>query len=79
MPKPNSPQELNAEQSKHDRAGWFQVSAQCSEPVPPKASPWRLVLLGAPGVGKGTQAFLLNQRLKACHLSTGDLFRAASK
>ena len=38
---------------------------------------WRLILLGAPGVGKGTQAELLSQRLGACHLSTGDLFRAA--
>jgi adenylate kinase len=28
-------------------------------------------------VGKGTQAALLNQRLHACHLSTGDVFRAA--
>lgn len=37
---------------------------------------WRLVLLGPPGVGKGTQAQLLKQRLGACHLSTGDLFRA---
>jgi adenylate kinase len=35
------------------------------------------VLLGAPGVGKGTQAELLSQRLGACHLSTGDVFRAA--
>jgi adenylate kinase len=35
------------------------------------------VLLGAPGVGKGTQADLLHQRLGACHLSTGDVFRAA--
>jgi adenylate kinase len=38
---------------------------------------WRLVLLGAPGVGKGTQAELLNKRFGACHLSTGDIFRAA--
>jgi adenylate kinase len=36
-----------------------------------------LVLLGAPGVGKGTQASLLAARLGACHLSTGDVFRAA--
>ena len=35
-------------------------------------------MLGAPGVGKGTQADLLNQRLLACHLSTGDVFRAAA-
>jgi adenylate kinase len=41
-------------------------------------APWRLVLLGAPGVGKGTQAELLNEQLGACHLSTGDAFRAAA-
>jgi adenylate kinase len=35
------------------------------------------VLLGPPGVGKGTQAHLLHEALGACHLSTGDLFRAA--
>ena len=38
---------------------------------------YRLVLLGAPGVGKGTQAELLCERLGTCHLSTGDIFRAA--
>ena len=38
---------------------------------------WRIVLLGAPGVGKGTQAALLSRCLGACHLSTGDVFRAA--
>ena len=37
----------------------------------------RLVLLGAPGVGKGTQAELLCAKLGTCHLSTGDIFRAA--
>ena len=31
----------------------------------------------APGVGKGTQAALLSQSLGACHLSTGEVFRAA--
>ena len=39
--------------------------------------PHRLVLLGAPGVGKGTQAELLSERLGARHVSTGDIFRAA--
>lgn len=39
--------------------------------------PRRLVLLGAPGAGKGTQADLLHRRTGACHLSTGDVFRAA--
>jgi adenylate kinase len=36
-----------------------------------------LVLLGAPGAGKGTQAPLLASRLGLPHVSTGELFRAA--
>jgi adenylate kinase len=36
-------------------------------------------LLGAPGVGKGTQAALLRERFGACHLSTGDIFRNPGK
>jgi adenylate kinase len=64
---------------KNNRVAWLQgPSARCA-PVAKKRTPFRLVLLGAPGVGKGTQSDLLNQRLKACHLSTGDVFRAAGK
>jgi len=63
----------------NNRAAWLQgPSAKC-EAVPEIENPYRLVLLGAPGVGKGTQADLLRQSLRACHLSTGDVFRAASK
>jgi adenylate kinase len=37
----------------------------------------RLVLLGPPGVGKGTQAVRLARELSVPHLSTGDLLRSA--
>ncbi len=61
-----------------DRVAWIEgPSALCANVPSGSGAPWRLVLLGAPGVGKGTQADLLHQRLGACHLSTGDVFRAA--
>jgi len=63
---------------KKDRVAWLQGPAVRCEAAPESGQPpSRLVLLGAPGVGKGTQADLLHQRLGACHLSTGDVFRAA--
>jgi len=34
-----------------------------------------LVLLGPPGVGKGTQAKILSERTGLAHISSGDLFR----
>jgi adenylate kinase len=65
-------------ETKRDRQAWLKAgTSQCEPPPTPSAIPRRLVLLGAPGVGKGTQAELLCEKLGACHLSTGDIFRAA--
>ncbi len=36
-----------------------------------------IILLGAPGAGKGTQAALLSEKRKLTHVATGDLFRQA--
>ncbi len=69
---------------KNDRIEWLQGpsadgAVKCLSVPAERKNPWRIILLGAPGVGKGTQAELLTERLGACHLSTGDVFRAASK
>ena len=39
----------------------------------------RLIMLGAPGAGKGTQAARIAEELKIPHISTGDIFRANIK
>jgi adenylate kinase len=68
-----------ATSTKNDRAAWLTgPGAKCSVIPGALANPWKLVLLGPPGVGKGTQAELLSRELGACHLSTGDVFRASS-
>jgi adenylate kinase len=62
----------------NDKIAWLiDPSATCEKTGPPPERAYRMVLLGAPGVGKGTQAEYLCEKLKTCQLSTGDVFRAA--
>ena len=37
----------------------------------------RVIFLGAPGAGKGTQAVSVSQKLGVVHVASGDLFREA--
>lgn len=39
----------------------------------------RLIILGAPGSGKGTSATVLREKYSLAHISTGDIFRANIK
>lgn len=62
---------------KAERTTWFEGGDELCSDVVPRERPHRLVMLGPPGVGKGTQAELLQKKFGTCHLSTGDVFRAA--
>ena len=39
----------------------------------------KLIMLGAPGAGKGTQAKKIAEKYQIPHISTGDIFRANIK
>ncbi|KAG9257645.1 adenylate kinase [Emericellopsis atlantica] len=42
----------------------------------PSTEEIRMILIGPPGAGKGTQAPKLKERFSCCHLATGDMLRS---
>ena len=44
-----------------------------------KEATMKIVMLGAPGAGKGTQAKMISEKYSIPHISTGDIFRANIK
>lgn len=65
-------------EGKPNRTAWLKgPKALCNVRPERGVHRHRFVLLGAPGVGKGTQAELLAEHFEICPLSTGDIFRNA--
>jgi adenylate kinase len=63
-----------------NRIAWLQgPGANCTDLGPARRRPWHIVLLGPPGVGKGTQAEKIVAEFGPCQLSTGDVFRHAAR
>ncbi|CUM47652.1 unnamed protein product [Debaryomyces tyrocola] len=56
-----------------DRISYLEQKAGVLPNVPKSV---RMVLIGPPGAGKGTQAPNLKEKFCACHLATGDMLRA---
>jgi adenylate kinase len=54
---------------------WSQLCSTVGIPELEEAR--RLIMIGPPGSGKGTQSINLKDRLGVCHLATGDILRAA--
>lgn len=46
------------------------------DPTRRPAQPMRMILMGPPGAGKGTQAPKIKEKFCVCHLATGDMLRS---
>eukprot|EP01068_Selenidium_serpulae_P007012 Selendium_serpulae@DN4581_c0_g1_i1.p1 len=55
------------------------MNAEGAKPITVKRKPKRVIFLGAPGSGKGTQADMLKTQFRMYHISTGDILREMAK
>ena len=69
----HQPADHGRRRSRHREADRVPAAAAQLRRVP---SLMRIVLMGPPGAGKGTQAVVVAERLGIPHISTGDIFRA---
>lgn len=75
QPQPSVLDEIKAHlQSLHDKIDNLEKKLI---PVKSHDGHLRMVIMGPPGAGKGTQAPLIKEKFNVCHLATGDMLRAA--
>lgn len=73
----NNNNEQNTEQAKNTATTTQEATITSQQPTVSSNKPMRIIMLGAPGSGKGTQAEYIIKAYNIPKISTGDMLRAA--